>query len=89
MNPILSALKLFAKTFGTKVGGFAGWFYGKILFYGGRAILEMIEDWARRMKREGVQEEKRKELEEVAAKPEAKPEEVGKAYEDYINSGRS
>lgn len=89
MNPFLSALKVFSNSVVVKIGGMAGWLYGKILFYGGRAILEMIEDWIRRAKREGVQEEKRKELEEVAKNPEAKPEEVGKAYEDYINSGRS
>lgn len=89
MNQILAAFSVMAKSFGKQVGGIAGWFYGKVLFYGGAAILEMIEDWARRMKRAGVQEEKKKEMEKVIQKPDSTVEERAKAYEDYINSGRS
>jgi hypothetical protein len=63
----------------------------KVLALGQDYILDYINKLiaaVKKSKRAKVQEEAKKEFEQVINKPESTVEERGKAYEDYLNSGR-
>lgn len=85
---MLALLKIIAGQVASAIGGFAGWFWGKILFYGGQAILDLVNDWVRKAKRASEQKKAEDTLNKVDQDPSSKPEDVAKAYEDYINTGR-
>lgn len=82
-------LQLIASKLAALIGGPFTWLWTKILFYGGQAIIDLASDWARKLKRTAVQEEKKKELDKVDKDPTKTPDDLGKSYEDYINSGRN
>lgn len=82
---MLAILKLFVGRVAASIGGFSGWFWGKILLWGGQAFIDYLNDLSRRLKRKQNQDAKLEELEKVDANPKKNAEDVAKSYEDFIN----
>lgn len=70
------------------LGGVQGWIARTILKYGGRALLDLINEAVRKHEREQEQEKAKAILEKIKNDPSSTPEQRGEAYEDYFNSGR-
>ena len=70
------------------LGGVQGWIAKTILKYGGRQLLEAINEAVRKHERAEEQEKAKEKLEDIKANPDSTPEERGEAYEDFFNSGR-
>lgn len=51
-------------------------------------VPEMINEWKRKKDREVAQREAQRKYDEVAKNPNKTANDEGKAYEDFINSGR-
>lgn len=81
--------KAIASQIASSIGGPLTWLWSKILFYGGQALYDLASDGWRKLKRSKVQSEKEKELEKVDKDPKSTSGDKGKAYEEYINSGRN
>lgn len=60
----------------------------KLLIWGGQVLLDYLTDLWRKFKRAAAQKEAEDKLEQVNNDPAKTPDDVGQAYEDYINSGR-
>jgi len=70
------------------LGGFWGWAGNLIMQYGGQALYDLASDLWRKINRSVEQNAAKEKKDEVVSKPDASADEVGKAYEDYYNSGR-
>lgn len=71
-----------------KLGGVRAWLAKIVLKYGGQALIDLFNSFLKKIKREGEQEIAKQEKDKIVEKPDATADEVGKAYEDYYNSGR-
>lgn len=71
-----------------KIGGFKLWILNKILDFGGSYIHDLLTEMKAKAERAKEQEIAKEKKDEIVSKPEATADEVGKAYEDYYNSGR-
>lgn len=81
-------IKLLIGSFLKNVGGFKLWVLKKVLQIGGRELIEYFNEILRDHDQRVAQEAAAKILEEIRNKPDATPEEIGQAYENYYNSGR-
>jgi hypothetical protein len=70
------------------VTGFSGWIAKTAMKYGGQALADLASDAWRKIQRKSEQAEAKEKKDEIIQKPDATTSEVGKAYEDYFNTGR-
>jgi len=98
-STILGILKAFTpliiqeltKAIAKNVGGFQFWLVRLLIKYGGRQLIEAINEGIRKSDREEAQKKAYEELEKAKQNPASTPEEIaklGEAYEKYYNSGR-
>ena len=83
-----AALKAFAGRMAAMIGGPLTWLWTQVLYFGGQALIDFAAVMWGKFIRSGKQEEKKQVLEEKDKDPKSTNEDVGKAYEDYINTGR-
>ena len=69
-----------------KLSGFKAWLMSKILAWGGSLLTELFADLFRKAKRAKEQEKARQKLDEVVKKPDSTVDDIGKQYEDTINT---
>lgn len=81
-------LKLAASAVAKYIGGPLAWVYEKIMIYGGQALLDLAQDWVRKLKRQNEQDKAKKEFEKVINNPDSTVEERAAEYEKYMSSGR-
>lgn len=67
-----------------KAGGIKGWVLKKVMEYGGQYLYDLIFKAERKKEQDKAQEK----LEEKLEDPKSTPEETGKAYENFLNSGK-
>lgn len=72
-----------------KTSGLTGKIATLVLKYGGQYLYDFIMNLIRKAERKQEQDAKKEVLDEVLQDPNSTAKDAGKAYEDYINSGRS
>lgn len=80
-------LKYAFESFVKNVGGFKFWVLKKLFQWGGKELIEYINQVMRDHDQKVAQETAKKILEEIRNNPNSTKEDIGKAYEDYYNSG--
>lgn len=83
-----AALKAFAGKMAAMIGGQLVWLWTQVLYYGGQALIDFAAIMWSKFIRQVKQEEKKEVLEKTDKDPKSTNEDVGKAYEEYINTDR-
>jgi len=80
-----ATLKAMADKIASLIGGGYAWLIAKVLYYGGQYAIDYVNDLIWRMNRKKNQEKKLEELKKIEKDPKSTPEDIAKAYQDFIN----